>query len=132
MQQGVTIESTHAARIDPATTSPYNPARYDLYKAFHETDRNIFYRVEGSTKAWVYQSGRMTGLLADRPGDLGINDVGFLFNATDAAEYRWNGVSWTPGTLPVYADNTAAIAGELLAGAQYRTGADPDPVCVVH
>jgi len=34
--------------------------------------------------------------------------------------------------LPVYASNTAAIAGGLSAGDFYRTGADPDPVCVVH
>ena len=34
--------------------------------------------------------------------------------------------------LPVYANNVAAIAGGLTAGAFYRTGADPDPVCVVH
>lgn len=34
--------------------------------------------------------------------------------------------------LPVYANNAAAIAGGLSAGAFYRTGADPDPVCVVH
>lgn len=34
--------------------------------------------------------------------------------------------------LPVYANNAAAIAGGLTAGAFYRTGADPDPVMVVH
>ena len=34
--------------------------------------------------------------------------------------------------LPVYANNAAAVAGGLTAGAFYRTGADPDPVCVVH
>lgn len=34
--------------------------------------------------------------------------------------------------LPVYANNAAAIAGGLTAGAFYRTGADPDVVCVVH
>jgi hypothetical protein len=34
--------------------------------------------------------------------------------------------------LPVYANNAAAVAGGLTAGALYRTGADPDPVCVVH
>jgi len=34
--------------------------------------------------------------------------------------------------LPVYANNAAAIAGGLTAGAFYRTGGDPDPVCVVH
>jgi hypothetical protein len=34
--------------------------------------------------------------------------------------------------LPVYANNAAALAGGLTAGAFYRTGADPDPVMVVH
>ncbi len=34
--------------------------------------------------------------------------------------------------LSIYADNAAAIVGGLTAGAFYRTGADPDPVCVVH
>ena len=34
--------------------------------------------------------------------------------------------------LPVYANNAAAISGGLTAGAFYRTGADPDLVCVVH
>lgn len=35
-------------------------------------------------------------------------------------------------TLPVYANNAAAIAGGLVAGNLYRTGGNPDPVCVVH
>lgn len=34
--------------------------------------------------------------------------------------------------IPVYANNAAAIAGGLSAGNLYRTGANPDPVCVVH
>ena len=34
--------------------------------------------------------------------------------------------------LPVYANNAAAIAGGLTVGALYRTGGDPDVVCVVH
>lgn len=34
--------------------------------------------------------------------------------------------------LSVYANNAAAIAGGLVAGDFYRTGADPDVVCVVH
>jgi hypothetical protein len=34
--------------------------------------------------------------------------------------------------LVVYASNAAAITGGLLAGNFYRTGADPDVVCVVH
>jgi len=35
-------------------------------------------------------------------------------------------------TLPVYANNGAAIAGGLVSGELYRNGADPDLVCVVH
>lgn len=34
--------------------------------------------------------------------------------------------------LSVYANNAAAVAGGLMVGALYRTGADPDLVCVVH
>jgi hypothetical protein len=34
--------------------------------------------------------------------------------------------------LPVYANNAAAVAGGLTPGALYRTGADPDPVMIVH
>lgn len=34
--------------------------------------------------------------------------------------------------LPVYVDNASAITGGLTAGDFYRTGGDPDLVCVVH
>lgn len=34
--------------------------------------------------------------------------------------------------LPVHANNAAAVAGGLAAGDLYRTGGDPDLVCVVH
>lgn len=33
---------------------------------------------------------------------------------------------------PSYANNAAAIAGGLIAGDLYRTGGDPDSVCIVH
>lgn len=34
--------------------------------------------------------------------------------------------------LPIYANNAGATGGGLTVGAFYRTGANPDPVCVVH
>lgn len=34
--------------------------------------------------------------------------------------------------LVIHANNAAAVAGGLTVGAFYRTGGDPDPVCVVH
>lgn len=36
------------------------------------------------------------------------------------------------GNLSSYANNAAAIGGGLVAGQLYRTGGDPDLVCVVH
>lgn len=41
-------------------------------------------------------------------------------------------VLFPPSSLPAYANNAAAIAGGLSAGDFYRTGGDPDTVCVVH
>lgn len=38
----------------------------------------------------------------------------------------------TNPNLPVYANNAAAIAGGLVVGDFYRTGGNPDTVCVVH
>lgn len=35
-------------------------------------------------------------------------------------------------SLPVYANNAAAITGGLTAGNLYRTNSDPDTVCIVH
>ena len=34
--------------------------------------------------------------------------------------------------LSVYANNAAAISGGLIAGTLYRTGSDPDQICIVH
>ena len=70
------------------------------------------------------------------------HDLRFYTNNTDRVFISNNGNvgigTITPNSklavvgLPVYADNAAAIAGGLSAGDFYRTGADPDPVCVVH
>lgn len=34
--------------------------------------------------------------------------------------------------IPIYANNAAAITGGLTQGSLYRTGADPDVLCIVH
>jgi hypothetical protein len=49
----------------------------------------------------------------------------------DSYRQRINGLISNPN-LPVYANNAAAITGGLVAGDFYRTGGDPDTVCVVH
>ncbi len=42
------------------------------------------------------------------------------------------GVGIGLANAPIYANNAAAIAGGLTAGMFYRTGADPDHICIVH
>jgi hypothetical protein len=68
--------------------------------------------------------------IGDTNGDSGnttiVNDDTAQTISLNAA----NGISLSP--LPVYANNAAAIGGGLVAGMLYRTGGDPDPVCVVH
>lgn len=76
--------------------------------------------------------------------------LGIIAAATDGATNtgRWDFYTMNAGVLairfkikkntvsmmglPVYANNAAALAGGLVAGDCYRTGGDPDPVCVVH
>lgn len=43
-----------------------------------------------------------------------------------------NGAGLTYAGMPAYANNAAAVAGGLRSGAFYRTGTNPDVVCVVH
>lgn len=70
-----------------------------------------------------------------RPINFSINSSD-LFSMTSTGRF---GIGTTTPTsslqvigLPVYVNNAAAIAGGLTIGAFYRTGADPDPVMVVH
>uniref|UniRef100_A0A6H1ZN78 Putative tail protein n=1 Tax=viral metagenome TaxID=1070528 RepID=A0A6H1ZN78_9ZZZZ len=46
--------------------------------------------------------------------------------------YESLGTVTSVGALPIYANNAAAVAGGLAVNDLYRTGADPDVVCVVH
>lgn len=65
------------------------------------------------------------------------------WNSVDIASLDYAGAFTASGTVtaaavkystlpPTYANNAAAVAGGLVAGQTYRTGADPDVLCVVH
>lgn len=88
---GVRI-GTHADR-PPATE--FTPGA-----EYWETDRTARYQVQdvgGGARAWVWVGGEMRGLLTpdQRPTDLGVRDVGFLFRSTDEQRtLRWNGLAW--------------------------------------
>ena len=66
----------------------------------------------------------------------GLNDIQTSLQSVVKALYSLQQTIVTSfpqrATLPIYANNAAAITGGLVAGDLYRTGADPDHVCVVH
>jgi len=79
---------THASRPAPGDDAPARTL-------YIETDRgNVIY--ENQAGAWHYSAGVMTDVLANRPSDLGANDVGFIFTDTnfEGIQYRWTGSAW--------------------------------------
>lgn len=89
---GTTYNGTHALRL-----ANFDPKNSPIGVSFYETDRGATYQVQSvaGSHAWVYVSGVMNDLIANIPSDLGLNDVGFLFNATDFQhQYSWNGTVW--------------------------------------
>lgn len=84
------LAGTHTFRLlTMPTDSP------DLLWA--ETDRLVVYTSHsvGGAPAWVYAAGVMPATFANRPADLGVNDEGFWFYATDTDQFwRWTGAAW--------------------------------------
>jgi hypothetical protein len=79
------------------------------------------------------------GVVTSTPTVGNVNNVASVRQLKNQfAIFFYDGVSWwalitvTTAGLTAYANNGAAIAGGLVAGDLYRTGADPDTVCVVH
>ena len=79
-----------------------------------------------NTGNWVGAGSTNYGLYIEEPTG-GTNNVGAYIDSSIVVNEN---VSF-PG-LSAYANNAAAIAGGLVVGDLYRTGGDPDVVCVVH
>lgn len=81
---------THATRLALPLANAWNGMLWV------ETDRgNVVYQNQGGT--WYYSAGTMSGTLSpdQRPTDLGANDAGFQFRATDQErQFYWNGTAW--------------------------------------
>ena len=96
-----TMSGTHAERLVTAMVRGLR---------FFETDRTTTYVATetGGVLAWSVSSGVMVGLEGGQPNDLGAEDVGFRYDATDTYKgYRWTGSAWQfwisleqPDTLP--------------------------------
>lgn len=90
--QQVVVRGTHAERL-----SDYPAAGQPLGTLFEETDRRVLYLNEtvAGANTWTLVVSVMADLLANRPSDLGADDVGFRFFATDKTyRYRWTGSVW--------------------------------------
>jgi hypothetical protein len=95
---------------------------------------------KGGTDKWLNFIERTTPVYGAAANDLiWFNNVTDSVNVTFQSATGRVGIGTTTPTsklqvvgLPVYANNVAAITGGLSVGAFYRTGANPDPVCVVH
>ena len=105
---------------------------------FVESDRgNVAYQVQ--TGAWWFAFGEMYGLLAERPTDLGANDVGFIYRASNGLDYRWSGSAWAAlddvrGGISLIDVNrltkvtAAGVVGESSITDDGTTVAIPEPV----
>lgn len=93
---------------------------------FIETDRGeVEYAVGlvGAVKTWVFLGGTYANTLANRPTDLGTNDSGFVFFATDTTDlYRWSGSAWIyfGGALAAQDFNPVADGGASLGTTALR------------
>jgi hypothetical protein len=101
---GLVTSGTHANRPDPNAMP--DGALYT------ETDRGyvVYENVSG---AWQYVAGTMWGTLNpdERPTDLGVNDAGFDFRATDVArEFLWSQSQWIEVTAVQYGLHAARPA----------------------
>ncbi len=133
--QAVVLEDTHANRL-----ANFPAANFPNGSVFFETDRAALYVNIASTN-WVVMLALMIDVIANRPADLGTNDKGFTFLATDALQllwYWWDGAAWnsvTPvmgGTYPTH-DVTGAFPDPVLnsTGVAPGTVGDGSHVAVV-
>jgi hypothetical protein len=113
-------QGTHASRPDPKQVP--DGALYT------ESDRTVLYYASGGE--WHYLAGEMYGTLNpdQRPTDLGVNDAGFLFRATDndpqysGREGAWSGGEWieiTPALWGTHANRLALTVADQINGELY-------------
>jgi hypothetical protein len=102
---------THATRLAINATTLWSGA------LFVEIDRgDVIYQNQNGT--WHYLAGTMWGTLSpdQRPTDLGVNDAGFDFRATDVArEFLWSQSQWIEVTSAMYGIHSGRPAGSATA-----------------
>lgn len=87
--------------------------------------------VSAATVTGVITNSHINSASSNMLIDTGSNAFDIQFGAGNVV-VKHTGTSLSVAGLPVYANNAAAVSGGLSVGDLYRTGANPDPVCVVH
>lgn len=99
---------TYGSHFDRPPANAQNPPRM----IYVENDRSgVIYQQQAN--AWHFLAGTMWGTYSpdQRPTDLGVNDAGFSFRATDQVKsFIWSGSAWV--------DTTSAGGGGGGAGSQ--------------
>jgi hypothetical protein len=95
-----------------------NWTQYVVYFTPINTSTYVSFACAGSSQNTLFDSVSVEQVAVGASGDISITGIAAASNVML--------------TLPVYANNAAALAGGLLVGQCYRTNADPDPVCIVH
>jgi hypothetical protein len=62
----------------------------------------------------------------------GTDHLGLSAGGVKVMGLRQNQINFSIGTIPVYANNAAALVGGLASGDLYRNGSDPDVLSIVH
>lgn len=117
----VNVDSTNSI-LSVGTVTPYagaNPAKFQVHNG---TDQNLLFRAKINLGDGVALHSINDAYAASKGLEL-IGSAIYL----NAALYQA-----ALAGVPVYANNAAAITGGLGQGAWYRTGADPDFICIVH
>jgi hypothetical protein len=105
------LEGTHANRPAPGAVTG---------NVFYlETDRNSLFALNpgSGTPFWQFVAGLYRDVRANRPVDLGLNDAGFMFAASDQNNvvWRWSGTAFIYwyGNFPRTQAQLAALAAAL-------------------
>lgn len=92
--QSPTVSDTHANRASHPASG------YAVGTVYYETDTGVSYCVQipspSNVKTWLYYNGIAQDVLANIPGTLGVNDIGYLFRASDYLHnWLWTGLAWS-------------------------------------
>lgn len=128
------IDIAASGNVGIGTASPTNIQSNSPVLHIFGTGPSIRIQDSGSGGDWnlLARNGASTNLFriydnANAADRLDINASGNVGIGTTSPTSKLQVVG-----LSVFANNAAAVAGGLTAGAFYRTGGDPDLVCVVH